>query len=232
MQLKPVALALSAVLAVSTAPVRADSPHEFSANVSLTTNYKFRGITQTDNGPAIQGGFDYSYTPANLYAGVWASNVDSNLYSGANVEMDWYAGWSPSFGDLGLDLGYLYYSYPNSTFSDNNTSEFHLGATYTVGMFTPGLTVYYSPDFFGTNDAWYWDASVEVALPQDFTVSAHYGWNKFDDSSGDYEDWKIGVAKGFGGFDFDLSYVGNAGEPANSGNLFDDTFVFTVGKSF
>ncbi len=232
MQIKPISLSLAGVLALSGAPVWADSPHEFSANVSLTSNYKYRGITQTDDGPAVQGGFDYSYTPASLYAGVWASNVDAKAFADANVEMDWYAGWNPSFGDLGLDLGYLYYSYPNSRNSDNNTHEFHLGATYTLGMFTPGLTGYYSDDFFGTKEAWYWDASVDVALPQDFTVSAHYGWNKFHDSAADYQDWKIGVAKGFAGFDFDLSYVGTNDKPSGVGKAYDDVLVFTVGKSF
>ncbi len=58
----------------------------FSANVALTTNYMFRGVSQTNNGPAIQGGFDYEYSPYNLYVGVWASNVDSS--SGAYVFED------------------------------------------------------------------------------------------------------------------------------------------------
>lgn len=60
--------------------------HAFSANVALTSNYVFRGVSQTDNGPAIQGGFDYEYTPFGLYAGVWASNVDSA--TGSSVFVD------------------------------------------------------------------------------------------------------------------------------------------------
>ena len=72
---------------VSTALAKAsESPHVFSANVALTTNYMFRGVSQTNNGPAIQGGFDYQYSPYNLYVGVWASNVDSS--SGAFVYRD------------------------------------------------------------------------------------------------------------------------------------------------
>jgi uncharacterized protein (TIGR02001 family) len=62
--------------------------HVFSANVALTgvTNYMFRGVSQTNNGPAVQGGFDYEYSPWGLYAGVWASNVDSS--SGSSIYVD------------------------------------------------------------------------------------------------------------------------------------------------
>lgn len=78
-----------AALAVAPLSLRADDAtpvHSFSANVALTSNYMFRGVSQTDNGPAIQGGFDYEYTPFGLYAGVWASNVDSS--TGESIYVD------------------------------------------------------------------------------------------------------------------------------------------------
>lgn len=242
-----------------------ESPHVFSANVALTTNYMFRGVSQTDNGPAIQGGFDYQYSPFNLYVGVWASNVDSSSgtsifvdadnpsmlvdpgdpnaeeivleaagYDGASMEIDLYAGWAPSFKGFDFDLGYLRYEYPNTDTSENNTDEFHLGVSYDVqGYFTPSYTAYYSDDWFGTGPAWYHDLSVEVNLPHDFTLAGHYGWNRFDDDTADYEDYSVGISREIMGFGFDLSWVSRSDEE-NCASPFQcgDTGVFTVSKSF
>jgi len=175
----------------------ADSPHSISANVAITTNYMFRGVSQTNNGPAIQGGFDYEYTPLNLYLGVWASNVDSSSgsyvyenpvtgeisltpqsddaeeitlepagYDGASMELDIYAGWSPSWQGIDFDIGYLRYQYPKTGTSENNTDEWHIGISYDVmGYFTPSYTAYYSDDFFGLGEAWYHDVSAHAYFP-------------------------------------------------------------------
>src|SRR5690606_40648673 len=76
------------------------SPHSFSANVSLTNDYRFRGYTQTNMRPAIQGGFDYSHA-SGFYLGNWNSNVADEVF-GNNIEMDVYGGYSTSFGALGV----------------------------------------------------------------------------------------------------------------------------------
>ena len=212
----------------------ADSPHSISANVGITTNYMFRGVSQTNNGPAIQGGFDYEYTPVNLYAGVWASNIDSDGYDGASMELDIYAGWSPSWQGVDFDIGYLRYQYPKSGTSENNTDEWHIGISYDVkGYLTPSYTAYYSDDFFGLGEAWYHDVGVEVPLPYDFTLAGHYGWNRFDDSSSNYQDYSVGISREFYGIGFDLSWVSRSDEEA-CGAPFQcgDTAVFTVSKSF
>ena len=84
--------------------------------LALATEYVFRGISQTDQGPAIQGGFDA--TCGMLYAGVWASNLDFGGDGAgndiANIEMDFYAGIKPKTGPVTWDLGVIYYAYPNS----------------------------------------------------------------------------------------------------------------------
>ena len=91
----------------------------FSANVGLYTDYIFRGYTQTQNEPAIQGGFDVEHS-SGLYAGTWASNVDwttAGDYMDKNsVEIDVYAGWATDlpFGDLGFDIGVLQFFYPGN----------------------------------------------------------------------------------------------------------------------
>ena len=92
----------------------------FSANVGLYTDYIFRGYTQTQNEPAIQGGFDVEHS-SGLYAGTWASNVDwttAGDYMDKNsVEIDVYAGWARltyHFGILGFDIGVLQFFYPGN----------------------------------------------------------------------------------------------------------------------
>jgi uncharacterized protein (TIGR02001 family) len=93
-------------------------PGEFSANVAITTDYRFRGITQSDENPAIQGGFDYNIGVAEdigIYAGVWASSVDFNDGDQASIEVDYYGGVTAEFVGIGLDVGLIYYTYPGAS---------------------------------------------------------------------------------------------------------------------
>jgi uncharacterized protein (TIGR02001 family) len=90
--------------------------HTLTGNIGLFSQYIFRGLTQTDRDPALQGGFDYAHS-SGFYAGTWASNIswlrDGGAYrSGGSLEWDFYAGWKPTFGDFTFDLGTLYYWYP------------------------------------------------------------------------------------------------------------------------
>src|SRR5512135_2291383 len=99
-------------------PALADgaAPSPVSANVSLTTNYLYRGISQTGAKPAVQGGFDYAH-PSGFYAGVWGSSIswlsDAGVASNAALELDTYFGLRNSFAtDFSYDVGYLRYNYP------------------------------------------------------------------------------------------------------------------------
>ena len=107
----------SAANAQTPAPAESTkSPHTLTGNVTLVSDYRFRGVSQTYEGPAIQGGFDYSHA-IGFYLGNWNSNVASQVYTGGSgVEMDVYGGYRRSFGAFGMDVGYLYYHYPNAEF--------------------------------------------------------------------------------------------------------------------
>ena len=107
-----------------------------SANVSFTTDYIWRGMTQSD-GPAVQGGFDYE-ADSGFYAGFWGSNVNFN--NGNGQELDYYAGYGFSLGDVGVDVGYITYDYPDSD-PDLKFEEIYLvfsfgdfGLTYASGQ--------------------------------------------------------------------------------------------------
>jgi uncharacterized protein (TIGR02001 family) len=93
-----------------------------SANVTVTTDYIWRGMTQSD-GPALQGGFDYSHE-SGLYAGIWGSNVNFN--NGNGQELDYLAGYKFKLGEVNADLGYIKYNYPNSN-PNLNFEEIMLG---------------------------------------------------------------------------------------------------------
>ena len=81
-----------------------------SANVAFTSDYVWRGMTQSD-GPAIQGGFDFE-DESGFYAGIWGSNVNFN--DGAGSELDYYAGYGFSLGEVGVDIGYIAFDYPQN----------------------------------------------------------------------------------------------------------------------
>jgi uncharacterized protein (TIGR02001 family) len=109
--------ALSACLFAATLPTAAlaqDSPLSLSANVSLVSDYYFRGLTQTWHNPAIQGGFDAAHS-SGLYAGVWASNVSGKQYAGGSMETDLYGGYNYKLSeDITLGAGLIYYWYPGA----------------------------------------------------------------------------------------------------------------------
>jgi len=113
---------------------------EIEANVALSTDYIFRGVTQTGNDPAISGGFDYSLDNG-FYVGIWGSNVDFG--GDTSTEIDLYGGWATELADgVELDLGYIYYAYPGDSGS-LNYSEFTAGISFWDLAF--GLV--YSPDY-------------------------------------------------------------------------------------
>lgn len=197
------AVALASVTMAANAE-EASSAHVFAANVALTTNYMFRGITQTDNGPAIQGGFDYQYAPVGFYAGAWASNVELAVPNSpaiqtnnrASVELDYYGGFAGALANgVGWDIGGIYYSYPgqnedgkiikNGVVTTNgaeyNYAEVYFKTSYafTGATYSPVVKggVFYSPDYFGEDgDSVYGYGNFGVTLPYDVGLAATVGY--------------------------------------------------------
>ena len=104
---------------LATAQQAPASPHNLTGNLGLYSQYIFRGLTQTDKDPALQGGFDYSHAPSGLYLGTWGSNLswlrDFGAYTGGgSLELDFYGGIKGNIGksDFTYDVGGLYYWYP------------------------------------------------------------------------------------------------------------------------
>ena len=226
MKMKKIAVACSAALmglstlGMSSAASAEDMGLEFSANVALTTDYVWRGFSQNNEDPAIQGGFDVAHS-SGVYAGIWASNVD---YNGSTIETDYYIGWAGETGPVSLDVGYIWYVYPGQdpNTTDVDFEEFYVGVSKDFDVFEAGLSFSYDDD----NDADYWDLSGSVPVG-DFSIAAHYGWYNFDNAA-DYEDWSIGASTELGGFGFDLTYTDT---DVDNDPTADDRVIFTVSKS-
>jgi len=231
-------LSLVAALAVSTAfaggdivpvepvveaPVVEESALEISANMALTSNYVWRGMTQTSNGPAIQGGIDLGYK--GFYLGTWGSNVEYDDLSPASMEADFYAGYAGEIGGFGYDIGYIYYAYPNDT-DALNFDEAYLGLSYDFGVV--GINGKYSfamDSEVDTDD--YWEVGASAGLPMDMTLSAGYGdWDADIGSN-----WIVSLAKTFGKFEVSLAYAEFDADDA-SGLSDEDHVIATISTSF
>ena len=179
----------------------ADTPpeHTLTGNIGLFSQYIFRGLTQTDHRPALQGGFDYAHS-SGFYAGTWASNIswltDSNAYSsGGSLEWDFYGGFKGTLaGDLTYDLGTLYYYYPGSANKPANPLNIRAD-TWEIygGLGWKWLTAKYSysiqDETFGVRDSqgtYYLDLTATVPLADlskdlnGLSLVAHWGYQKYD----------------------------------------------------
>jgi len=192
---------------VALAASGAASAGEFSATVTATTDYDFRGVTQTGQDPALQASVDYAFD-SGLYVGAWASNVDFGDCCDESVELDLYVGWGGGDEEgLTWDVGGVYYLYPGA--DDLDYPEIWAGVAY--GIFD--VYVWYSWDFFALDEsAYYLEGNLNIPLPRDFGLVLHAGYSDGDafdpDILGDsYFDYKIGVTKTWGKFDFELAWV-------------------------
>lgn len=234
-------LAISAACATAQTPAPASDP-TITGNVGLFTDYRFRGISQTDRKPALQGGFDLSHS-SGLYLGNWNSNIDSAFYNGSNLEMDFYGGYKTEFGGVGIDIGAIYYYYPGS--GKGGTSKIDNTEVYIGASFGPVSAKYYRAvsDFFSvpnTKGSGYFDLAFAHDLGNGLGINAHVGHQRVRNIPGDpgkITDYKLGVTYDLKGFLLGASYIGTNRDgiflgPQSGKDLAKDTVVLSVGKSF
>lgn len=232
-------LAASTLLATSSAAMAwesEDGMHSTSASVALSSDYVWRGYSQTDNEMAISGSFDYGHD-SGFYAGTWASNVDFDLNGDqAHIEVDAYAGVANEIGESGVsyDVGVLRYMYPGTDGGDWN--EYYLSLGYS--MFNVGVA--HSSDVYGSDEnGTYYSAGFDYDLPMNVAFSAGVGYYDYDskvngpllpDSATDY---RVGLSTEMAGFGMDLTYTDSDsdGEEIYGDNIADGRLIFTVSKS-
>jgi uncharacterized protein (TIGR02001 family) len=208
-------LMLLALLAFSITSVQAG----VTANVGVTSNYVFRGETQTDDGAAIQGGVDFSHE-VGFYLGAWASNVE--FPNGADgFEVDLYGGFKFDIGNnMALDFGYITYQYTDSAIRD--ASEVYFGI-----VFKDISVTYFDGDVDNTNNDYnYLDFKFTPSLPYDMKLLLHYGYKDNEDRP-NVDDASIGISKDFGAFEGSATFTTIDG----TGND-DEKFFLMITKSF
>ncbi|MCG6872702.1 MAG: TorF family putative porin [Gammaproteobacteria bacterium] len=195
---------------------------ELSGNVALTTDYVWRGYSQTMENPAIQGGFDFS-DKSGFYLGTWGSNVD---FGGPeNLELDLYGGWSGELsGGLGVDAGVISYRYFDDV-ADPDFTEAYVGLSF--GMFSAKASFQIDGPDLGN----YYEAGADIPLGEKLTLALHVGKYDYDEGP-DPVDYSIGVSTAVSGFDLGITAYGvnNDGELVY-GKLGDDRVVVSVSKS-
>ena len=203
----------------------------YSFGLAGTSDYVFRGFSQTDRDPTIQGSIDIGY--GIFYAGVWGSGLDfgppsSGFGEDAQVELDWYGGikpsWNSPLGKMDLDFGVIYYNYPGAADNLADLDYVELKAGYSWSPLHPnlttGTTVYWSPEYTNeTGEVWTIESSAAYAFHSirgiTPTVSGLLGWQTGDDvdwiavfGNGDdeYYYWNAGLELAVGNISFDFRY--------------------------
>jgi uncharacterized protein (TIGR02001 family) len=211
----------------------------WSVNAAITSDYVFRGVSQSDNDPAVQAGFDATW--GILYAGLWGTSVDDDFVGGSDAEIDFYAGIKPTLGPATFDFGVLYYWYPGSTSAgagDPDVIELKAGVS---GEILPKLsaaqTFYWSPEAaYDAGEYWVSETSLAYALPKVFVFDPSIGGtigyvDNLDNDDADYTYWNAGITLGYDKFSFDFRYWDTDVDTihfVSGNNLSDERFVFTA----
>lgn len=235
--------ALSCVLLLSSiATAAAAEPFSLAGNVGYVSDYAFRGISQTDEGMALQGGLTLNHQ-SGFYVSSWGSNID---FGQGSMELDLLLGWT---GDLAAgwktDIGVMQYRYPNG---DSDIDQFNFVEWYAKAIYqdlTLGLA--YSSDYFGTDveGFYYLSADYNYPLHELFSLQFHISLNQFDSnaefatflaagpvSTDRYLDWSLGASTSLLGSTVSLKWVGTDIDASADCYLCDDRAVLSISKSF
>lgn len=199
-----------------------------SGNITLANDDVFRGVSQTNQNPTLQGGIEHTFESesagSGLYAGTWASNISwlsdaSSMLTpiSSSLEIDLYGGYRGKFNDaVSFDVGALYYLYPGdypNGFNSADTLEVYAGVTVAASekVNLGAKYSYAATDLFGYTDSMgsgYLDLTANVAVADGWSIGAHAGKQWIEGNSAfEYTDWKLGVTKAFDkGFSVGLAY--------------------------
>jgi uncharacterized protein (TIGR02001 family) len=211
---------LGALLAL---PVLADeNASPTTANVSMTGNYVYRGISRSGGKPAIQGGFDYAVENG-FYIGAWSSSAswvsDKSLATNASLELDAYTGIKNSFAtDYTYDIGFLRYTFPGTytpAVTRPDTNELYGALAYKWASVKYSYSMSNTFGVIQARGSNYLDVSLNYPVPDStFTLIAHYGkQNYLGPNAGtgigtlSYKDYKLGFNKDMGGFVLGVAYT-------------------------
>ena len=238
--MKLILATLAAAMALGALPAQAQEASPFSFNASLTSDYRYRGISQTRLKPALQGGVDYAHS-SGFYLGVWASTIKWIKDGGgdADVEIDVYGGYKTEIAPgLTMDIGLLTYNYPGNDLAVSaNTREIYGALSY--GPVTAKYS-HATSNLFGFADSkksGYFDLSASLDLGEGFLLVPHVGYQKVKGSGNgtySYTDYSLTLNKDYAGLSFGAAVVGTDTKDyvGKGKNLGKDGIVLSVKKVF
>ncbi len=246
--MKKILLSALATVAGFTSITTLAADDSVSFNAAVTSDYRYRGISQTRLDPAIQGGVDYTDSDSGFYAGAWASSIKwiEDAGGNANVEVDLYAGKRGNFTEsFTYDVGVLTYVYPDNQLADvpgfenADTTEIYgqLGSGVAYVKYSHALTNLFG--FVDSKNSGYLDLGANISLTKTLTLNLHAGHQEVENNSiASYDDWKIGVTQDFGFCTLSIAGIDTNAEeaayssPANGKFLGKDALVATIAKVF
>jgi len=216
-------------------------PVEVSANVAITSEYRFRGVDLSGGEIAIQGGFDVAHE-SGFYVGTWASSLDEQTVGYGSTELDIYGGWGGDLTDgLSADVGVIGYLYPDAGPGDFDYIELYGSLTFGLGPVEATTGVAYAPsqDSLGNTDNLYLYTDLGISIPDTpLSITGHLGYTDgflTFTNDGKAFDWSIGAEAAIGGTPLSIgaAYVGAEGDiAAGAYDFVDDAFVVTLSASF
>jgi uncharacterized protein (TIGR02001 family) len=240
-----------ALATISSGFAYADAPvpdNQVSFNAAVTSDYRYRGISQTRLNPALQVGTDYTNNPTGFYAGAWASNIKwvSDAGGSGDLEVDLYAGKRGNFTeDFTYDLGVITYVYSGNDlgdvagFANANTTEIYgqLGYGPAYLKYSSSTTNLFG--FVDSKNSGYLDLGANITLSEGLTLNLHAGHQEVENvSAASYDDWKLGVTKDFGVVVAAVAVIGTNADksayasPANGKFMGKNALVATFSKTF
>lgn len=203
---------------------------EAEANVTLSSDYSFRGVSQTGLDPAIQGGFDIALDNG-FSIGTWASNVNFN--SETSMELDLYASWeSDTISDLfTINASIIRFEYP----SEGDVLDY-MEYAISANVWNASIGINFSNEYFGANGPSfvYPFFGVDWEIEDQFSISAQVGWSSVDSEDffapgeDSYMDASLSITVPIADLDVTGSLVGSTLDDPNA----EFRFVLSIGKSF
>ena len=246
--MRKIDLAFATAVAMIAAPAayaeEGDAPSDvtISGGATVISDYRFRGISQSNKRPAIQGTATISHK-SGFYGSVWGSSVDDYIADNS-AELDLVAGFKKNIGQSTLDVGVTYYHYPNSTFQFSDFYEAYTSLSHTLGPVTGKVGVTYAPkqqaltvDGINKEDSLYVSGDLSAGIPQTpISVNAHLG-RSFERSyltfGQKYTDWSVGATYTWRNLALGISYVDtNKDILAGTRNVSKAGIVGSLGVSF
>jgi uncharacterized protein (TIGR02001 family) len=253
MKLSHLASALLASSMLFTAVnANAADPITVTGSAALTSDYLFRGVSQTSNNAAVQGAMTFTHE-SGAYFSLWGSSIANGA---GGLELDTLLGYSGKAGEVAYDVGFMRYNYPglneNTSGLTNAMTGMPLDADYneiyaSVSTMGAKLGFNYSPDYFLESDKFMYVYASYGTEVSGVGLSASVGMNKFDsadmmtqglalnitNTDDSYMDYKLAVSKSFSGLTVEGAYIGsNIDEKECAGSLCEPRLVVTLTKGF